>query len=78
MRAERRSGARICRQENRLEAASIDNPLRKSSSACFPASCAARCDRNPSSRSLTPIGRHLRRISQSQLSGLLPVRETTT
>jgi hypothetical protein len=34
--------ALIGRQEKDLEPASMDSPLRKSSSACFPARCAAR------------------------------------
>ena len=55
-------------QEKDLEPASTDSPFRKSSSACFPARCAARCDRKPPSHSLTPIGRRLRRISQNQPS----------
>jgi hypothetical protein len=49
-----------------LEPASMDNPLRNSSSACFPASWAALWDPKPPSRSLTPMGRLLRRISQHQ------------
>jgi len=49
-----------------LEPASMDNPFRKSSSACFPACWAALWDPKPPSRSLTPMGRLLRRISQPQ------------
>jgi hypothetical protein len=62
-------------QEKEREPASIDIPLRKSSSACFPAMCAARCERKPPSHNLTPIGLRLRRISQYQQSALFPVRE---
>jgi hypothetical protein len=62
-------------QKKAREPASIDIPLRKSSSACFPARCAARCERKPPSHNLTPIGLRLRRISQYQQSALLPVRE---
>lgn len=62
-------------QEKEREPASIDIPLRKSSSACFPARCAARCERNPPSHNLTPIGLRLRRISQYQHSPWLPARE---
>jgi hypothetical protein len=61
--------------EKEREPASIDIPLRKSSSACFPARCAARCERKPPSHNLTPIGLRLRRISQYQQSASLPARE---
>jgi hypothetical protein len=65
-------------QENDREPASIDIPLRKSSSARFPARCAARCERKPPSHNLTPIGLRLRRISQYQQSPVFPVREMAT
>jgi hypothetical protein len=70
--------ATTCHQEKDREPASIDIPLRKSSSAFFPARCAARCERKPPSHNLTPIGLRLRRISQYQQSPVFPVREMAT
>jgi hypothetical protein len=61
-----------------LDARSIDNPFRNSSSACLPVNCAARCERKPPSHSLTPIGLRLRRISQRHASLPFPDQETTT
>jgi hypothetical protein len=59
-------------------ATSIASPFSKSSSAARPAICAAWYERKPPSRSLTPKGLRLRRISQDQASRSVPSRETTT
>lgn len=72
------SGVKASDQRWDSEARSITNPLRKSSSARWPASWAARCERKPASRSLIPNGFRLRRISQDHPPGSFSDQDTTT
>jgi hypothetical protein len=57
---------------------SMESPFRKSSSAVFPASMAARWERKPPSHMRTPMGFRLRRISQHQDSLPVPFRKIVT
>src|SRR3984957_10243493 len=57
------------------ETTSMESPFRKSSSAVFPATMAARWERKPPSHIRTPMGFRLRRISQHQDSLPVPFRK---
>jgi hypothetical protein len=66
------------RQTRERVPTSMESPFRKSSSAFFPASRAARWERKPPSHIRTPMGLRLRRISQHQGYLPLPLRKIAT
>ena len=66
------------RQTRERAPISMESPFRKSSSAFFPASRAARWERKPPSHIRIPMGFRLRRISQHQESLPLPLRKIAT